>query len=494
MAIALVIDLGTTNLKIGIVNENGSIINVRSVGLNIVSNSYGEAEHNPAELKDLIVKISIDLLAESKIDEVDYIVGSTYQFGLILLDEQKRPLTGITLLTDIRSQTTFEAFLKTFEDVDLYGKTGCPLLTNYQLPRLFYFSEMEPALYQKAKFFADSKAFLFEWLTGEFTTDISTAAATQHYNFHDYCWDEGLLDKIGLSVNQFPEVKDGTSYFSELREELRIAFGFKNKAKVLLGVYDGASLAIGLSALEPNCGIVNVGTSAMLRVPCNMPIFDKDENKRIQPYALKNNFFLNGGALNNAALPLNWLRNNLFDVDLHHSIMLNLGSQPPLVCLPYLSSERDSKTGPYASGVYFGLKPYHTKTDMARATMEGVAYALRYIYDALKENNLVLHNLKMGGGGIHIETWPQIFANVLGIEVQLAPGDQTALVGSAMLAFVADNLYEDLSNLGNKIIKKGATIQPNLKAVEIHNERYLFYKKLKETLSPLFKEHSLMGR
>lgn len=494
MAIALVIDLGTTNLKIGIVNENGSIINVRSVGLNIVRNNYGEAEHNPAELKELIIETSKKLLKENKIIEVDYIVGSTYQFGLILLDAEKKPLTGITLLTDIRSQKTFEGFLKTFEDVDLYGKTGCPLLTNYQLPRLFYFSKIEQALYQKTKFFADSKAFLFEWLTGEFTTDISTAAATQHFNLHTYCWDETLLDKVGLSTKQFPEVKDGTNYFAELRDELRIALGLKNKAKVLLGVYDGASLAVGLSALEFNMGIVNIGTSAMLRVPGTKPIFDKDENKRIQPYALRKNFFLNGGALNNAALPLNWLKSNLFDVDLDDSSMLRTGDQPPLVCLPYLSSERDSKTGPYASGVYFGLKPYHTKIDVARATMEGVAYGLRYIYEALKENDLALHNLKMGGGGIHIKTWPQIFANILGLEVQLAPGDQMALVGSAMLAFVADNLYKDLSDLGSKIFKKGTSVQPDLDALEIHNERYLFYKKLKETLSPLYKEHSSMGR
>lgn len=494
MATALVIDLGTTNLKVGLVDESCEVISVRSVPVNIINKISGEAEHHPNELKILITTLCKEVLSESKISEVDYLVASTYQFGLMLLDEDKNPITGISVLSDIRSQITFNEFKNQYSDIDIYNRTGCPLLSPYQLPRLFYFSKREQQLFKKAKYFADSKAFLFEWLTGEFVTDMSTAAATQHYNLQSFCWDEELLNRIGLSSNQFPEVKEGTSYLSTLKEEVRIAFGIKNKAKVLLGVYDGAALAIGLGALQSKVGIINIGTSAMLRLPGTKPAFDKDENKRIQPYALNSNIFLNGGALNNAALPLNWLRKNLFDVDLQDSAVLQIGNQSPLFCLPYLTSERDSKIGPYASGVYFGLRQYHTKVDLARATMEGVAYSMRYICDALQENGLMVSELRMGGGGIQIKNWPQIFANILGIEITIPKGEQMALVGSAMLAFVADGLYKDITTLGAKMTNNGSRILPDEKVIPIHNERYLFFKKLRETIGPLYLEHATLAK
>lgn len=493
MVLSLAIDLGTTNLKVGLVNESGEILNLRSVAVPVKSNSTGEAEHDPEELKKLILDLCKELLTDNHADKVEYIVSSAYQFGLMLLDAQKKPLTGLTLLSDIRSQKTFDSFLESYSKFDIYAQTGCPLISPYVLARLFYFSTKEKELFSSAKYFTDSKSFLFEWLTGEFTTDMSTAAASQAYNIQNKAWDESLLNHIGLSGNQFPEIKDGTNYLRDLKSDLKAELGLKGNIKVVLGVYDGAALAIGSGALQPGVGIMNVGTSAMLRVAGDKPAFDKDDNKRIQPYALNNQLFLNGGALNNAALPINWLRNSLFDVDVQDIAMLNLGNTSPLMCLPYLTSERDSKTGPYASGAFFGLRQYHTKTDMARAVLEGVAYSMRYIFEALKENQLNITELRMGGGGANIKPWTQIFANILGLPIHIPSGDELGILGSAMLAFSAGKNGKDISEIGNQMLKTSMTIYPDKKTTDIHNQRYLFYKKLRETLGPLYKEHAALS-
>ncbi|MEO5996731.1 MAG: FGGY family carbohydrate kinase, partial [Chitinophagaceae bacterium] len=375
MALTLAIDLGTTNLKVGLVNEEGEILLVRSSPLKTNSSEPGAAEHDPEELKRLLFDMCNQVLTADYKDQVAYIVSSTYQFGLMLLDAQKKPLTDITLLTDIRSQQTFSDFMDAFSDIDIYQKTGCPLISQYVLPRLFYFSKEKPLIFEKAKYFTDSKSFLFEWLTGEWVTDISTAAATQFYNAHDFKWDEELLSRLDLSPGQFPEAADGTKYVAPLKKELCETLGLKNNVLVILGVFDGAALAVALSGLAPNVGIVNLGTTAMLRIPGDQPALDKNENKRIQAYALQKGNFLNGGALNNAALPLDWMRNNLFDTDLQDEALLKITNEPPLICLPYLTGERDSKTGPYASGVFFGIRRNHTRTDFVRSVLEGVAYS-----------------------------------------------------------------------------------------------------------------------
>jgi gluconokinase len=490
MALTIAIDLGSTNLKVGLVNEQGDILLVRSSPVQTNSSEAGAAEHDPEELKRLLFDLCRQLLTDEYKDQVEYIVSSTYQFGLMLLDAERKPLTGITLLTDIRSQQTFADFMSAFADEDIYQKTGCPLISQYVLPRLFYFSKEKPSLLEKAKYFTDSKSFLFELLTGEWVTDISTAAATQFYNAHQFQWDEGLLSKLNLSPGQFPPAEDGTTFLAPLKEELCESLGLNKNVQVSLGLYDGAALAVALSGVAPNVGIINIGTTAMLRIPGDQPALDKNENKRIQAYAIQKGNFLNGGALNNAALPLDWMRNNLFDIDVQNEVLLQLTNEPPLVSLPYLTGERDSKTGPYASGVFFGIRRNHSPIDFARSVLEGVAYSMRYIYDALQENNLHVKELRMGGGGVNIRVWPQIFADVLGVPVTISAVNEMALIGSTMLALTAGGVFKDLNEASEKILKDGKRIEPDKTSMKIHDQRYQFFKKLRETLGPLYKEHA----
>jgi gluconokinase len=490
MALTLAIDLGTTNLKVGLVNEQGEILLVSSFPLQTNSSEPGAAEHDPEELKRLLFDLCRQVLTDDYKDQVEYLVSSTYQFGMMLMDAQRNPLTPITLLTDIRSQKTFSDFMSAFNDVDVYQKTGCPLISQYVLPRLYYFSKEKPSLFNQAKYFTDSKSFLFEWLTGEWVTDMSTAAATQFYNVDHYQWDEELLSRLNLTPGQFPLAEDGTKFTAQLKKELCAALGLKKNVQVILGVYDGAALAVGLSGLEANVGIINIGTTAMLRIPGDQPALDKSENKRIQAYALNKGFFLNGGALNNAALPLDWMRSNLFDIDLQDESLLQITNEPPLFSLPYLTGERDSKIGPYASGVFFGIRRNHTPIDFARSVLEGVAYSMRYIYDALQENNLHVKEIRMGGGGVNIKVWPQIFADVLGVPVTISSVNEMALIGSAMIALTAEGVFKDLNEASVKMLKEGKRIEPDKAAMRIHDQRYQFFKKLRETLGPLYSEHA----
>ena len=490
MALTLAIDLGTSNLKVGLVNQQCEILVLRSCATRTIGTEAGAAAHDPEELKAMLFNLCLEVLTDEYKDQVAYIVCSTYQFGLMLMDEQRKPLTGISLLTDIRSQNTFREFTSFYAEENLYQKTGCPLISQYVLPRLFYLSTKEPELFKRAKYFSDSKSFLFEWLTDEWMTDISTAAATQFFNTNDLQWDFQILSKLDLVPGQFPKVADGTKFIAPLKKELGEKLGIKKKVQVVLGLYDGAALAVGLSGLESNVGIVNLGTTAMLRIPGSSPVLDKNDNKRIQAYALRENLFLNGGALNNASLTLDWLRNNLFDVDLQHETLRQLTNEPPLIALPYLTGERDSKTGPYASGVFFGLKRHHTKIDLARAVLEGTAYSLRYIYEALQENDLQVKEIRMGGGGVNIKAWPHIISEILGIPVTVTVTKEAALVGSTMIALTAAGLFKSLDEASNAILKEGKQIEPEESKVEIHNQRYLFFRKLRETMGPLFKEHS----
>ncbi|HKZ36813.1 MAG TPA: FGGY family carbohydrate kinase, partial [Chryseolinea sp.] len=83
MALTIAIDLGTTNLKVGLVNEQGDILSVVSRPLHTYSSEPGAAEHNPDEVTNLLSAMCGELLKDVNKDQIDHIVSSTYQFGMM---------------------------------------------------------------------------------------------------------------------------------------------------------------------------------------------------------------------------------------------------------------------------------------------------------------------------------------------------------------------------------------------------------------------------
>ncbi|MBX3238670.1 MAG: hypothetical protein KIT80_07800 [Chitinophagaceae bacterium] len=489
MALTLAIDLGTTNLKAGIVDTRGNIIAVEKSANTTIASEPGAAEHDPEVLKTQILHLFELLLAKVDREDVKFIVASTYHFGLILIGKDNKTLTPMSLLTDRRAQSTFNDFNEAFAGIDIYKRTGCPPLTQYVLPRLYYFSKHSPQLLQKAKRIVDSKSFLFEWLTGQFVTDASIANATQLFNIEQHNWDEQLLQKLSLKPEQMPVVEDGTTYSAPLKSDMATKLKLGSDVVVALGLFDGAALGVSLTGLEPGAAIVNVGTTAMFRTVDEKPAFDNDKNPKTQPYAVNKKLYFNGGAVNNAALPLDWLKNLVGDQELATKPLLKYTEQPPLFSLPYLTGERYCGAGPYASGVFFGLRREDSPRELAQSIMEGVTYSIRYIYETLNENNITVSKIKMGGGATAIPEWPQLFADVMRVPVEIPLIDEMALVGNAIIAFVIGGLFTNMSEARQQMTRTGRKIDPVPKYMAIHNQRYEFFKKLRQNIDMLFLEH-----
>lgn len=490
MALILTIDVGTTNLKVGIVNERGDILAVRKRQIPIIQKESGASEQDPEGLFDSICELAAEVTPKFK-SQIKLVVLATYHFGLVCLDRAKAPLGAISLLTDIRAQRTFEYFRQSFDTVSLYHRTGCPPLFQYALARIFYLKKERPDVISQTSFFSSSKDYLLLRLTGEFVTEPSIAAATQMMNARTLNWDDETLSQIGISKEQLPPIVRGDQDPLTILASAAKAMGLDSKVKVLPGYFDGGACAVGLSGLEPGVGVINVGTSAMLRVPHRNPAFDDSPDMRLQPYALQPGRYLNGGGLNNASLPLDWMRSKLFDVDLSDpDILESKHSGAPLFGVPYLTGERDCRVGPFASGVFFGVRNYHSRHDMARSMLEGVAYTLRIMRDTLKENGISMREIRMGGGGTAWKVWPQIIADILHTRIFVPRAQEVGLIGSAMLGYTALGQYKDLEEASTYMLNAGESIEPNEARAARYNARYEFFRELVYNLAPIFQRHS----
>ncbi|MFN8391855.1 MAG: gluconokinase [Bdellovibrionota bacterium] len=491
MGLILSIDVGTTNLKAGVVNEKGDVLALRRVQTPVLRPEWGAAEHDPQELYEMIISIGREICKNYRHD-VEHIVLSSYQLGLIFIDEHKNPLTGLTLLSDTRARETIESFKEQLDMRQLYQRIGCPPMVQCPLARIYYFKQRKPEIIEQTRYFLSSKDYLLLQFTGEIVTEPSMAGATQMYNLRTREWDQEALRSVGIEQRQLPRVVDGLNtaipVMQSVRKELQLT---STKLDIFPGIYDGGALSVGLSGLKANVGVMNIGTSAMIRIPGSSPTIDPTDAMLLQPHCLGEDLYLNGGALNNATLPLNWMREKLFELDFNNIPECSKEKGAPIFCLPYLTGERDCKIGPFASGVFFGLRDQHDPQDMLRAVMEGVTYSLCQIKDVLLENgDCRFEEIRAGGGGANSPQWMQMFADIFNAPIALPRGEEIALVGNAMIAYTALGQFGSLAEAAEAMTQVGETLLPNPERIERYAEHYAFFKKLRAQMENLYREHA----
>lgn len=442
----LAVDIGTTHLKAGVVGLDGRLHRRAVRELPMARDETGRAEHDPALLWGRL-REAVREAASGEPEGIRWMALSAYQLSLLPVDAAANPLTGILTLQDTRPRETFPGLLERMAPRTVYERTGCPPIFQYPLAKIEWLRARRPEVFRRARWFLDAKSYLFLQLTGRPVTDFSTATATQLMDIRTLHWDPEVLRLVGVSEEQLPEAVAPETCLGPLRPEAAEALGLPPDVELLAGVYDGGAVGLGLGAVAPGIGAVNLGTTAMVRRVADRPVLDSSPRMRLQTYCLAGGLWFPGGAINNAGSALQWLREVLgVDVSQQEAGARTTGGPTDLLFLPFLTGERFPEISPWASGVLFGLRAHHGRGDLLRAAMEGVAFALRLVLEALAENGLVPQRIRAGGGGTRSDLWMRILASVFGLPVEVPEVPEPALVGSAVLARAALGVVPDLTS------------------------------------------------
>ncbi|AEH51797.1 gluconokinase [Pseudothermotoga thermarum] len=487
--LVLALDLGTTNIKAGILDVNGNLLKVETKELSVERDSTGKAEHNPDVIFESVISIC-KTVVQGYEERVKIIVPSSYMFGFVPLDKDFKPLTGIITLLDTRSQETFHELLQIVDYDQLYNRTGCPPLFLYPFAKIYWLKQRKPEIFKNARYFLCSKSFICLLLTGEIYSDPSVSSSTQMMNIHSLNWDPYALSVLGIDERNLAKIVPAEKVVGQIRPKVAEMIGLGKDVKVLNGVYDSGAVALGTGALQGYYGIINLGTTAMIRVAYPKPVVDKDKRKRFQACYLCNNRWFIGGSINNAGIILKWFRDNIFN--LPYDKMSELAAQDDskdLFFLPFITGERYPEIGNVACGVFFGLKSHHTKLHMIRAGMEGVVFSLKLAFDALKENGIEVSELRAGGGGTNSNVWMNIFANVFNLPVKIPQAKEAALLGSSILGHYALGHYKTLDEATEKLVKIEKSYLPLPAEVEYYSKRYEFFKYLVSFMREAYQKH-----
>ncbi len=407
---------------------------------------------------------------------------------LMAINQKGQPLTGIITWVDDRAAPQAQEIRSAPFAKDLYQNTGCPVHCIYPLYKIIWLRQTCAENFKRASRFVSAKEYILWRLTGEFIVDPGIAAGSGLLHIDGLRWDEQALELAGIEPGQLSNLKNPLYTHLGIDNELAAAMGLTPNVRVVLGASDAVNSSLGAGATQADLATCMIGSSGAFRIVSPTPLLD--EQARIWCYAIDGQHWLVGGAINNGGLAMNWLCDLLKCPPLEQcsssSIsvdeLIRLASEvragaEGLICLPFFAGERSPNWNMNARGVFFGLSLEHELRHLARALLEGVAYRLRSVKDALEENGCVIRQIRASGGFTRSDVWLQIITNVMNRSLVVPRWGETSSLGAAFWVLLAIGAVKNLESL-QPLVGLGASYEPLTSDAVLYDQLYRIYQEI----------------
>ncbi|MCW2996162.1 MAG: carbohydrate kinase, partial [Conexibacter sp.] len=294
------IDIGTTSAKAGCFDADGVETGATEVPYPLLEPQPGWAVQDPRVVVDAVVEATRGAIAGAG-GPVAGLSFSTAMHSLVGLDSHDAPITDLLTWADQRAAPQAERLRA--ERPELHGRTGTPLHPMSPLTKLVWFRETEPELFARAARWVGVKELVVHRLTGEWITDHSVASGSGLLRLSTLEYDEQALEVAGVRVEQLPALAP-TKHIMSLTAAGAEALGAAADVPLVLGAGDGPLANLGVGAVRPGVAACSIGTSGALRLMVERPVIDKAG--RVFCYALTEDRWLVGGAINNGGVVLQW--------------------------------------------------------------------------------------------------------------------------------------------------------------------------------------------
>ena len=482
------IDLGTSASKFLLVDEVGRVLNTVTKEYPLSFPRPGWSEQDPAHWWQACLAGVPELLAGFDAKQVAGIGVGGQMHGLVALDAAGNVLRPAILWNDGRTAAQVDYLNETVGNDKLSAWTGNIAFAGFTAPKLLWMRQNEPDLFARIAKILLPKDYLVYRLTGVHATDYSDASGTLLLDVAHKRWSSEMLDLCGVTEAQMPTLFDSWQPVGTLTAAAATALGLPTDVVVCAGAGDNAAAAIGTGTVgEGRCNI-SLGTSGTVFISSEQ--FRVDPHNALHAFAhADGGFHLMGCMLSAASCNKWWMEDILHDGDYaaaQEAIVPEKLGRSHVFYLPYLMGERSPINDTNARAVFLGMTMDTTRADMTQAMLEGVAFALRDSVEVARSLGLDISRSTLCGGGSRSPLWRTIFANVLGIPLDLPATEQGPGYGAALLALVACGRYRNVAEVSRAMLHIQATVQPDPELTALYDARYAEFKQIYPACRPLF--------
>lgn len=492
------IDIGTYSAKGVLVDLAGEVVAQHVVEHDLDLPKPGWAEHDPERVWwGGVVRLCRALLdGRYRGGDVAAVGVSAIGPCLLPLDDQGNPLRkGILYGIDTRATRQIAELQRRIPREELLRHAGSDFTSQAVGPKILWLRQEEPEVWRRTRYLSTASSYLVYRLTGEHVMDRHTAS---HYlpliNIGSLEWSDTYADLVA-PLELLPRLAWSDERAGEVDAKAAAETGLEPGTPVAVGTVDALAEALSVGVMEPGELMIMYGSTTFFILVLETPV--RDPRVWLTAGAFHDQYVLAAGMATTGSLT-RWFRDTLardlpleraYDELFEAAARVRPGAEG-LITLPYFSGERTPINDPRARGVIAGLTLTHTREELFRSVLEGVAYGIRHNLETFEALGAPVRRATAVGGGAKTDTWLQIVSDAASLSQEVPRRTIGASYGDAFLAGLAAGKLSrrDLSAwVGEKRI-----IHPNPKHAPLYEEAYRDFRALYESIAPIL--HRLAQR
>ena len=463
MALVVGVDLGTQSCKAVLCDERMTVLADHQEPVGTDHPHPGWAEQDIAQW-DEAWRVAVANVVSTALDrrhEIKALAFAGQLDGCVPVDQRGTPIGPALIWQDRRAV----AEAKLVDAARVHSITGQVADPSHMAPKIRWLRDHG----MRAARWHQPVTYLVERATGAYVIDHAHASTTMLYDLAAQRWSPGLLAAFGISPDELPAIRAATEIAGPLRGDVA---GLAAGIPVAVGTGDDFATPLGAGIGQPGSIICALGTAEVVGALATAPILDTPAARAAHDpwralaepmvethayptgdYFIENPGWLSGGAIRWATRMLGLSSDAELDA--------LAATAPPgadgLTFVPALAGAMTPAWRPRARGAFHGLTASHDRPHLARAVLEGLAFACRDVIERLAALGIAARPgatpspgapaaaVHVLGGGSRSTIWTQLRADILGLPHHVAARTDTCAVGAAMLAAVAAGLVPDLT-------------------------------------------------
>lgn len=482
------IDLGTSAVKLLLMNEKGNIQKIVSREYPLYFPEPGWSEQKPEDWYENAVEGMKELTAECDKSQIAGISFGGQMHGLVVLDEKDHVIRPAILWNDGRTGKETEYLNRVVGREKLSEYTANIAFAGFTAPKIMWMKNHEPENFAKVEKIMLPKDYLAYRLSGTFCSDVSDASGMLLMDVKNRQWSQEMLRLLGIRERQLPKLFESYEVVGNLKADVAEELGLSTDIKIIAGAGDNAAAAVGTGTVGEGMCNISLGTSGTVFISSEK--FGVDRYNALHAFAHADGHYHLMGCMLSAASCNKWWMEEILKTSEYSEEQKNITKlgENNVFYLPYLMGERSPHNNPDARATFIGMTMDSTREDMTQAVLEGVAFGLRDSLEVAKSLGITIKRTKICGGGAKSPLWKKIIANVLNLKVDVIESEEGPALGGAILAAVGCGEYENVESAAKAIVKVVDTIEPEEELAAKYEEKYQTFRKIYPTVKGLFKD------
>ena len=498
------VDLGTSGCKVILFDLAGRPVTSVYEGYPLHQLGNGMVEQNPEDWWEATCSSIRQVMKIADVSPAEVAsVGCGGQFpDLIFIDSEGRTLRPAIVYSDMRGSSQTDRIFDQLSREEVTKSTGLPasFFPNLPVSKIMWIREHESELEKHIHAVLGAKDFLNFRLTGECAIDYVEAWWTGLVMERDYSWWNEMLEDLRIPRNWLGGIRKPTDVIGELTEDASKVTGLASGTPVVCGSADGMCNVIGSGILEPGIMMDSCGMTEIMASLSTEKLAPSIGDSIFCWRHLDPEKWVVYTSTATSGASLRWFSDQFAEAEKAEAVKTGVSvydildrraqaveaGSGKLLFWPYLAGEYTPFFDLNARGVFLGITLDKERRHFVRAILEGVAFSMNHVIEALNELGLGIQKIRTGGGGSKSRLWNQIKADVTGRMVQVPEVSEFGCLGAAILAGIGVGAFSDIAEATRSAVSTAKEFTSNMEDHRTYSKLFSVYKENCSVLRGIF--------